>query len=140
MTTQALAAALVLAFSCVLEASCAQGPSPVGAGGGAPVVETQDDDDFGSDPDVGVGVGSDPAGGELGSSAPTSTSNYPNEASAGEDDPLRLTLCLSLAPASISRKVAFCDSLPRANMQARCMSHRWNRVEWTDWCYFEFTE
>jgi hypothetical protein len=84
--------------------------------------------------------------------SPTATpENEPSEAHGSEspeplgeaqqeDDPQRLYICLALAPASISKKVAFCDSLPSPDMQARCMSHRWNRIEWVGWCYFEFTD
>jgi hypothetical protein len=117
---------------------------------GAPAVETRDDDDpFGGDPDLGAGIGTDPSGSGLGSAPPADgfgsapaigAGSGPGDASPGEDDPHRLGLCLALVPASISMKVAFCDSLPRSDMQARCMSHRWSRVEWTGWCYFEFTD
>jgi hypothetical protein len=55
-------------------------------------------------------------------------------------DPKRLGICLALAPAPISAKVAFCDTLPELQMYARCMAHRWNRVQWTGWCYFEFLD
>jgi hypothetical protein len=97
------------------------------------------DDDFGDDPGIGAGFGSEPPSSSTYGSSP-SFGSEPAAPSAGVDDPQRLLVCLSLAPASISKKVAFCDSLPRSDMQARCMSHRWNRIEWTGWCYFEFTD
>lgn len=66
-------------------------------------------------------------------------SSWVSELVTSGDSPL-LAVCLALAPASVAAKVGFCDVLPDRGMYARCMSHRFNRLEWVGWCYFEFSD
>lgn len=79
-----IAVAVVVPLSCVfLNASCVQSrrgmPEPEGVGGHVPAIETTDDGDpFGSDPDVGGDIGSDPPASDPGSSS-WSTPNEPSE-------------------------------------------------------------
>src|SRR5262245_47322324 len=72
--------------------------------------------------------------------ASAGSSAFGAEPDDGErEDLLKRVECLGLASASMSKKEAFCDSLlPRRDQYARCMSHRWSRIEWINWCYFEF--
>jgi hypothetical protein len=54
--------------------------------------------------------------------------------------PALLARCLDLARASVPQKEAFCRSLPDSGARARCWKYRYNNLEWTGWCLFEFSD
>lgn len=139
-------AAVVISLSIALpNASCVQSRMPTleaeGAGG-APLIETTDDDSFGSDPDVGAGIGSEPPASNTDTALSSERNPYypaPSE-EPRVDDPLMLKRCLDLIPASVPRKDEFCRSLADNGARGRCWKNRWSRLAWTGWCYAEFTD
>ncbi len=58
----------------------------------------------------------------------------------GSGNPVLLARCLNLARASVSEKEEFCRSLPDLGVRARCWTYRYNNLQWTGWCFFEFSD
>jgi hypothetical protein len=156
MRVNDVAAAILSLSSAILTVSCLQSPTALPEAGGkgesAPTIEVKDDGDpFGGDPDLGgigseppaSGVGSDPGSSGFGSGVGSGSGRSAGgdlEVGAGQGNPTLLAQCLALAPASVPTKEAFCRTLPDSGMRGRCWMYRWNRYEWTGWCYAEFSD
>jgi hypothetical protein len=153
--------AAILALSCaILTASCIQSSAATREAGdtdeSASASELEDDGDpFGGDPDLGAGIGSEPptspVGRDPGSSGFGSWPSSPGspverepgepgeEESAG--DGVRLVACVALGVAPAKARGVFCDTLCDRGAYARCRSHLFHsRIEWTNWCHFEFDD
>jgi hypothetical protein len=141
MTTNTLAA---VAFSCALltAASCAPtSPGAVGAGAGAPAIETNDDGDFGSDPDVGISIGSEPPVTESPVTEPpnTSVASEPGDSTQPTGAWFTYHICASLEYSCTNVRAAFCISQSDQEVRGRCRSHLLDSaVSWQNYCYNEF--
>lgn len=131
MGTPRTFAALVLLLSCAIDAvSCVQEPdtnpeTPQETSGSDSTATAASTDDLGR-----LGTGEN-KGGDLTWNSPTMD---------GSGDPMLRARCLNLARASVSEREEFCRSLPDLGVRARCWRYRYNDLQWTGWCFFEFSD
>jgi hypothetical protein len=148
MRSNHIAAAVVVSLSCtLLNASCVQSrsgaPEADGAGGGAPVIETMDDGDpFGSDPDVGGGIGSgSPVRDPETDLSSAHNPYYPPPSGPAEPAECGFTyrLCCLMKHAPPLARDAFCRSQPDYEIRNACFSHTHDSsIKWQNWCYDTF--
>jgi hypothetical protein len=133
--------AIAISLSCALcSISCVQrweASETERVGNSTPAtLHTADESDFPGDPDIGIGFGSEPPSGGVGS-APDSSSGGAEESPTGNFS--HLALCLFLARARPAVKEAFCRSQSDPTIRAQCWAKtRTSPIEWTNWCHEAF--